>query len=338
MPCALLACRRLARLLLTLTLAGVMVAGCASRPPIAPGQVLARNDRFVLYQPMRGETLRSIAELFLGDAEQHWVIGDFNGITRPSEDLPLAVPLKPVNRAGVHGDHYQTVPILCYHRFGYGGGKMNVSPARFAAQLDWLARHGYHVLRLDELAEYLEGRRAVPRRSVVITVDDGYESFYRYAAPLLRRHGFPVTLFVYTDFVGAGDAVDWSQLRELAASGLVDIQPHSKTHRNLSERGEGESEEAYRQALQMETAGPRELLERRLKVKVRHYAYPYGDANEAVLETLERHKYRLAVTVNPGGNAFFAQPLLLRRSMVQRDDDLEDFKAKLQVTRGFKAP
>ncbi|HEY1392223.1 MAG TPA: polysaccharide deacetylase family protein, partial [Methylibium sp.] len=183
-----------------------------------------------------------------------------------------------------------------------------------------------------------EGRQPLPRRSVVITIDDGYESVYRYAFPLLRKYGFPATLFVYTDFIGAREGLSWAQLQELAASGLIDIEAHSKTHRNLIERAAGEDDERYRQDIEMEAKAPRELLERRLGVKIRNYAYPYGDANETVLAALARQQYQLAVTVNPGGNAFFAQPLMLRRTMIFGDQDLEAFKAKLQISRGINAP
>jgi hypothetical protein len=94
----------------------------------------------------------------------------------------------------------------------------------------------------------------------------------------------------------------------------------------------------YRVELEQEARAPRDILEKRLPVQVRHYAYPYGDANDAVLDVLGRQQYQLAVTVNPGGNAFFAQPLMLRRTMIFGDHDLEAFKSRLQISRGIAAP
>lgn len=302
------------------------------------GMVLARGDWFVIYQPIAGESLRSIAAHFLGSPDRYWAIADFNGAGVAEPGQPLVVPLKSLNPIGVYADEYQTVPILAYHRFGMGGGKMVVSPSSFAAQLEWLARNDYRVIPLGQLAGYLAGRQTLPKRAVAITIDDGYESVHRYALPLLRRYGFPATLFVYTDFVGAGDALSWQQLQELAASGLIDIQAHSKTHRNLIERAPAEAEQQYRQGLEIEVRAPREILERRLPVQVRHYAFPYGDANDAVLDVLVRQHYQLAVTVNPGGNAFFAQPLMLRRTMIFGDVGLEAFKAKLQTSRPIGRP
>ena len=193
-----------------LLVAAVWVAtGCTTQPssppapppeapapiPTAPaaGDVLGRSDRFVIYLPRANESLRQIAAHFLGAEDQAWQIAEFNGITRPEAGQPVVVPLKPVNPTGVRADQFQTVPILCYHRFSATGagsasprsltGKMVVSATNFAAQLDWLARNDYHVIRLSQLVAFLEGKRPLPRRSVVITVDDGYESMVRIALP-----------------------------------------------------------------------------------------------------------------------------------------------------------
>ena len=314
----------------------------APAPPPAGGRVLGRSERFVIYKPAAGDTLRSIAAHFLGNESRDWVVADFNGVAQAEPDRALAIPLKPLNPTGTYADHYQTVPILCYHRFvagnGIGGGKMVVSAANFAAQLDWLARNDYRVISLSQLSGFLQGRQALPKRAVVITIDDGYESVHRVALPLLRKYGFPATLFAYTDFIGAADALSWAQLQDLVASGLVDVQAHSKSHRNLIERAAADTDEQYRQMLDTETRAPRELLERKLPVQVRQYAYPYGDASQAVLDVLSRQHYQLAVTVNPGGNGFFAQPLMLRRTMIYGDIDLAAFKLKLQVVRGVAAP
>ena len=322
------------------------------------GQVLGRSARFVIYQPAPGETLRAVAARFLGSEAQAWVVADFNAMAlppapappsahapapAPAEALrPLVVPLQLLNPTGVEADHYQTVPILCYHRFspgnGNGASKMTISAGNFAQQLDWLARNDYRVITLAQLAGFLEGRQALPKRAVVITIDDGYESVYRVALPLLRKHGFAATLFVYTDFIGAGDALSWGQLQELVASNLIDVQAHSKSHRNLIERDALEADERYRQRLDTETRAPRDLLQRRLGVQVQHFAFPYGDANQPLLDALVRQRYHLGLTVHPGGNAFFAQALMLRRTMIYGDLDLAGFKQKLQVLRATPPP
>lgn len=359
---------RLLALALPLTLAA-WLAGCGSAPqaaapaaataqgqvapaptPAAPsgamegarGSIVGQNASLAIYVPVAGDTLQGVATRVLGDPGRAWRIAEANGQNwAPAAGAPLVVPLGKGNPLGVNGDSYQTVPILCYHRFGSGSSKMLVAPAQFEAQLDWLARHHYKVLRLRDLAGFLSGREPLPQRSVVITIDDGYESVYRHAYPALKKHGFSATLFVYSDFVGARDGLSWAQLQEMAASGVIDIQAHSKSHRNLIERSVGETEAGYRQSIETEVRQPRQVLERRLAaagVQVRHFAFPFGDANELVLESMERHEYSLGVTVNPGGNPFFAQPTMLRRTMIFGDHDLEDFKARLQTRRSFARP
>ena len=305
----------------------------------ARGQVIARSDRLLVYRPTGDDTLSGVATRFLGAADRAWAIADANSGTALQADVPLVVPLVPLNALGVQPDRVQLVPILCYHRLGSGSSKMVVSPANFEAQMAWLVRNDYRVVRLGDLAAFLAGAQALPQRAVVVTFDDGYESVHRHAFPVLKKYGLPATAFVYTDFLGGGDALTWSQLQEMQASGLVDVQSHSKSHRNLIERRPGETDDRYRANIDTEMRVPREMLERRLSpLKVRHLAYPFGDANDIVLESASRNGFELAATVAPGGNPFYAQPLLLRRTMIFGDMSLEVFKSKLTVGRPLTAP
>ena len=336
----------------------VLLAGCTTTavlPPVpAPAAaaaavapepepvlgVVAGNDRLAVYVPRAGESYATVAQKLLGSEARAWEIVELNAAAEMQPGRAIVVPLKPVNPMGVRPDRFQTVPILCYHRVGPGNSKMVVSAANFAQQLEWLAANGYTVIALKDLLGFLQGRRALPPRSVVLSFDDGYESIYRHAFPLLKKFRVPATLFLYTDFIGAGSAaLSWNQVQEMRASGLVDVQAHSKSHANLIERLDDEGDARYRQRLETEARTPREAIERRLPAhEVVDFAYPYGDANELLLEVMARNQYRMAVTVNPGGNPFYAQPLMLRRTMVLGSLDLEAFKARLLVSRPIKVP
>ncbi|MBK6469218.1 MAG: polysaccharide deacetylase family protein [Betaproteobacteria bacterium] len=321
--------------------------GAQTRVPDAPwagatGEVLGSGDRLLVYLPRAGDTLRGLAARFLGQADKAWQIEEANGLRGvPIAGQPLVVPVVPRNPRGITTTGMQTVTVLCYHRFGAGNSKMIVSPARFEEQMAYLAGNGYHVVRLTDLQAFLAGERALPAKSVVITFDDGYESAYRHAFPVLKKHNFPATLFAFSDFIGAPDSLTWPQFEEMARSGLVDLQAHSKTHRNLAERKPDESEDAYRKLVDIELRTPRTVLEARLAplgIQVRHFAYPYGSANEVVLDAMQRADYELGLTVNAGGNAFFAAPLMLRRTMIYGDHSLADFQARLQVQRPLGRP
>ncbi len=346
-----------------LLLAAALGAGCASRTPapavpalpsaapstapsaagaLQPGVVLGRSERLLVYQPVAGDTLASIARRYLGDAKQAWQIAQANGDTWVVEaGTPLVVPLVAANPLGVAAQGWQGVVVLAYHRLGAPASKMTVTAERFEAQLEWLLAQHYQVLRLSDVQAFLAGKQPLPRKAVVLTFDDGYESVFRLAFPLLKKHGLPATLFVYTDFIGGRDALSWAQLQEMQRSGLVDVQAHSKTHANLVERHAAESDSAYRQRLDTELRQARSVIERSLAplpVKVRQFAYPYGDANAPVLEALQRNGYELGLTVNAGSNPFYTWPLLIKRTMIFGDHDLDAFKARVQPARGRMRP
>ncbi len=276
-----------------------------------------------------GEDLSVLAQRYLGDRSKRWWITEFNGIDEVRPGQTVVIPLKAANPSGVYANGYVTVPILCYHRFGSKPSQLAVTPAAFEAQMDYLARNGYHVIPLSRLIGFLERGEPVPRKSVVLTIDDGYRSTYEVAFPILRKHGFPATVFLYGDFVGAPDALTWPQMKEMEASGLVSIQPHSKTHANLTLRLPGETDAKYRERLRSEIDMPIRLIQDRLAVPSVAYAFPYGDVNETVVDLLKRQNVRVGVTVTPGGNPSFAYPFMLRRSMVFGGDGIDAFRSKL---------
>jgi peptidoglycan/xylan/chitin deacetylase (PgdA/CDA1 family) len=318
-----------------------LLASCATPPPpppepappppaaVDPGPVVGRDSDYVIVSARSGETMASLAERYLGDAGKAWWIAQFNNATTVREGQIVVVPLRQRNPVGVFATGYQTVPILCYHRFGMKTSKLNVTPAAFEQQMDWLARNGYTVVTFVRLARFLEGKEALPPKSVVITIDDGYRSSYEIAYPILKKHGFPATVFLYTDFVGASDAMTWAQMKEMTASGLVTIQPHSKSHANLTQRLPGETEARYRERIKREVATPVTVIRERLSEPSYTFAYPYGDVNEYVVDLLAKDNVRQGVTVTPGGNPFYAYPYMLRRTMIFGNEDLEAFKSKL---------
>ena len=330
----------------------VLAAGCAQqvpRPDGAPpatapataapdGPVLARDRNYAVVVAQPGDTLASLAERWLGSASHRGAIAEFNRIDEVRPGQVVAIPLGGRNNFGVRPGAAQAVTILCYHRFGPRANTLTVTPAAFEAQMGWLARNGYTVIPFSRLDAFLEGREPLPPKSVVITIDDGYRATHEVAFPILRKYGFPATLFLYTDFVGAPDALTWTQMREMIAAGTFAVQPHSKSHSNLAVRQADENDARYRERVRREIDAPVEAIRRELGTRTQAFAFPYGDVNDVVAAELRSRGIEMGVTVTPGGNAFYAPPLMLRRTMIFGGDDLDAFRGKLVSAVPFGKP
>ena len=318
----------------TICLAAAVLLVSACAPGVVDQRVIARSNDYLVVVAGERDSLESLGARFLGDSGKGWLIGQFNGIARVAAGQEIVIPLRPTNRAGIYGNGFVKVPILVYHHFTPRGRKCSQIAVRaeaFEAQLAYLKRDGYSVITFRDLAAFLEGRSPVPRKSVILTIDDGFRSAYRVAYPLLKRYRYPATIFLYSDFVGAPAALTWAQMKEMVASGLIDIQPHSKTHADLTKFQEGESEAAYRKRIAREVTYSSEFIKKRLNLPVHTFSYPYGAENDAVVEIVERAGFKFAATVTRGGNPAFSHPLVLRRTQIYCRDGLEAFARKLDT-------
>jgi peptidoglycan/xylan/chitin deacetylase (PgdA/CDA1 family) len=220
----------------------------------------------------------------------------------------------------------QTI-IFCYHRLvnkvRYPGTE--ITPADFEAQMKQLKDSGITVIGLQDLLAWKRGEKNIPPRCAVITFDDGWKSQYDVGWPILKKFGYPFTMFIYTEGVrggglGGGEAITWEQLADLRDNG-VDIQAHSATHQDLREghnimlitSGGKRSKTKltgpeYEKWVQNEVVGSKQLLEQRLGIKVNCFAVPFGNYNEHVKELARNAGYEAMFTVY-GQPITFTSPL-----------------------------
>ncbi len=344
---------RIERLLLILLfLGGVLTPsalGFSFTERLTTNSEIARDPSFAIVRLGSGETVEDIAQRYLGARNQAWQIYELNGYPSPHDNPPtgnhatvkmgslLAVPLKPVNAAGVFADGYRGIPILCYHQFSPGAKARNqlaVAARVFEEQLAYLTGNGYQVIPLAELDAILSRKLPVPEKTVVLTIDDGYRSIYTIAYPLLKKYNIPATVFLYTDFVGGSAALSWQQLREMQDSGLIDVQSHTRTHASLALTSNDTNQSQYRTRVRDEIRQAEKMLEQHLGKKPRYLSYPYGDSSDYTIGVLRQSGYALAMTVERGANPGFADPYLLRRTMVYNNHTLDDFK---KIVHGYVA-
>jgi peptidoglycan/xylan/chitin deacetylase (PgdA/CDA1 family) len=180
----------------------------------------------------------------------------------------------------------------------------------FARQLAWLARLSFHALSLEEVTACLERRSPWPRRSVMLTFDDGYEEIYHYAWPLLKRHRFPATLFITPAEVGLPGFATWEQLGEMARDGIA-IGSHTTNHAYLPLVPETRLGE--------ELVESKRLIEERLGLAVSSISYPVGGFTPAIQAVVQQAGYRLACTTNRARSRGL-DPFALRRIKVTDRD------------------
>lgn len=298
-------------------------------------KVLGENDEFVVVIVGKRETYTNLAARFLEDESDSWRIEDANNNVQLKAGMEIVIPKSETNRIGVFSNGYQVVPIISYHRFGEGKGRLSVSREQFIEQMEFLKHHRYRPITLQDLNAFLRAEKSIPMRSVVLTIDDGYQSVYEIAFPILVKYGYPATVFVYTDYIGMG-GLTWQQMKEMEATGLFSFQAHSKTHANLNVRSKFESIQQYQARLRDEVRLPVKKLEKKMNINVVGYAYPFGAVNRMVVDELKKGGYEIGATVRRGANPFFAFPYALRRTMIYETDGMAEFEQALQTFEPHK--
>jgi peptidoglycan/xylan/chitin deacetylase (PgdA/CDA1 family) len=191
------------------------------------------------------------------------------------------------------------VLIVTYHAIAAPSSPVVTTPEQLDADLSGLADAGFAFVSLDECADWLEGQKALPDRSVAITFDDAYETVASQAVPILRRQRVPATVFVIAGRIGGDNQwpgqwtsiprmalADVTALRKMADAG-VEIGSHSWSHPSLPDVPDA--------ALSREVIESSERLAEALQVAVRHFAYPYGHRSDRE-RALVAKQYRTAVS------------------------------------------
>lgn len=205
-------------------------------------------------------------------------------------------------------DQTAEVVVFGYHRFEKKVHRPDteITPEAFEAQMQALKDNGIAVIGMQDFLAWKRGDKSIPPRCAILTIDDGYKSGYETAWPILKKFGYPVTLFIYTEGVkggkfGGGAAMSWEQLAEMRDAG-VDIQAHSATHQDLRRPYDKVTkrrltEDEYNQWLNAEVAGSKATLEQKLGIKVNCFAVPFGYYNDRVKKATEDARFEAVFTV-----------------------------------------
>lgn len=201
----------------------------------------------------------------------------------------------------------------------------------FEAQMNYLKAEQYHVLTLEEVRAYLAGKD-IPTKSILLTVDDAYQSFKKYAYPILERLDFPIVSFVVLGWLSDQEesflshrSVTMSKEELEAMKGLVTTANHTTLLHQRSADGSSAIQTVPDKVLRedLETCG--DYVE-----ESSVFAYPFGIYGERDLSRLTKIGIELAFTCEAGKNTQDTPPLELHRDVVPLGISLEEFKKIVQ--------
>jgi peptidoglycan/xylan/chitin deacetylase (PgdA/CDA1 family) len=237
------------------------------------------------------------------------------------------------------------VMILCYHcvtprpdLIAADPWKMFLDAASFHRQADFL-REKYNVISLSEYLKARRENRPLPPYSVILTFDDGKRNFLTVIAPYLTRLELPATTFVVVNntekavFLNGSanpiawkpehdhDDLSWPDIARLVKSEKIEIGSHTLTHPVLPEISLDEAENELKLSYRN--------LRARIDCRDVAIAYPHGQASEEIAKIAKEAGYSCGLTNTDAGNDFETNLFKLNRTVINSDDDLPLFAARV---------
>ena len=195
------------------------------------------------------------------------------------------------------GEKNLQIPIFVYHNLVQDESQieydyMQTTVDIFEKQITTLMKMGYKPITYQDLLDYKNGNKALPKWSFIITFDDGYSGIYDYAFEIAKKYNIPMTSFLIDDKVGEAGYYTWEQAKEMHDSGLMSIYSHGYTHAEYDKESVDklvtDTENAYQSLVTN--------LEDEDLLKV--FTYPYGLYTEEEKEALKEAGFIQNLTDN----------------------------------------
>ncbi|MDD6878969.1 MAG: DUF5011 domain-containing protein [bacterium] len=217
------------------------------------------------------------------------------------------------------------LPILMYHYFydetkGEKGENSNwMEIHAFEKQLKYLKDNNFYFPTWTEVANFVDGKITLPKKSVVISIDDGQSSFFDLSVPLINKMQVPVTSFIITSKAGGTKFKNYQ-------SKYITYQSHTDSmHTGGCTGGHGGLFRciSYKKGLadlnkSISILGTSDVL-----------AYPYGDVTERTLQIMKSSPFKVAVTTKYGKVKKGMDKLQLPRVRMSKGISLSSFAASL---------
>ena len=182
----------------------------------------------------------------------------------------------------------------------------------FDKQLNYLNENNFYFPTWEEVEDYLDGKIKLPSKSIVLTCDDGDDSFFDLAVPVMQKYHIPVTSFVITD---------WYGYKYDANIEYVVWESHSASMHQSGSNGKG-------RIVNWSKAQIVEDLQKSSQILggADIFCYPFGHYNDTAIEALKEANYKMAFTVEGGRITPGMNKYKLPRVRVTAGNSLEYFK------------
>lgn len=240
-------------------------------------------------------------------------------------------PPSPSPRPPEKPNYYYTgkAVVLMYHHISKERfSSITITPQRFREDIKMLKESGFNIISLRQLVNAMEGKGKLPPNAVVITFDDGIESFYKYAYPELVKQKIPAVSFTitYRNEVYSPSGNDFNplspgEIREMFGSGLIDIQSHThNSHQYVyineslqkggmlayriydKDSGTYESQEAYEKRVLEDLKTSSDIVLKYTGRKPDMLCFPFGQYNNTVIELARQAGFKYFITTSSGTN------------------------------------
>lgn len=221
--------------------------------------------------------------------------------------------------------------VLQYHHIADDTpAATSLSPALFKQHMDYLEENSFNIVSIEALPELLESGKPLPDRSVIITFDDGYRSVYDAAYPVLKKKGWPFTVFINSKPHDEKNPqyIKWAELREMSKN-KVTIANHTDSHPHLIRRALGEPIKEWRDNRVAQIEFAQQRIQKEIGKAPSFFAYPFGEYDEELERELKKRGY-IAFGQHSGPVAKNSNPQSLPRFPFGGVyGSMDDFKTKV---------
>ncbi len=184
------------------------------------------------------------------------------------------------------------IPVFIYHRIGDDRyPSTNIPTNVFEEHIKYLKNNDFNIITLSKALGKIQQEGSLPQKTVVLSIDDAYLSFFRNGLPLLEKYDVPATLFINTETIGGEDFMNWSDVQYTIDQDF-EIGNHSHSHEHFVNQPAAD----FRKDLERSE----QIFQERLGIKPSIYSYPYGEWNPEMKSILKENGYTGAAGQHSG--------------------------------------